>query len=365
MSHILFINHTRQLHGSEQVLLESMHAAQMAGHRVSLLLPSHVVGEGLDEAAAAYATTIFYAPYRPIGFSLLRTWLVQLYNLCALWRVIRFIRREKVDIVFSGTSVTTLGLLAARATSKKHIWHFHEPVDAQYGWHPSLRRLYTRLLTYSHNTWVCISRHQHHEWQEAMQIPMKSMVIYNPIRTVNVSPAVHEGLRIGYMGSFDARKNIPLLLQVFEKIHKDFPNTRLLLCGAKNTDEIATIYAQTTLKAPVLQVQMHTQNIDAFYSDIDIFVLPSLREEMPLVVLEAMQAGICVLQTSASHMKELLTEEHTLFFSPDQPEQLEQQLRDCMDASFRKRLALHGQKRVEELNCTAAFQQSMQQLFAS
>jgi len=88
----------------------------------------------------------------------------------------------------------------------------------------------------------------------------------------------------------------------------------------------------TDLREPVLTVLPQTHEVEKFYNNIDILVLPSWRETMPLVVFEAMQAGVCVLQTNRSGMSELLEgKKETLFFSPDREEELEQLLMNCMD----------------------------------
>ena len=110
MSHILFINHTRELHGAEQVLLQSLQSAHEAGHRVTVVLPSHVPDSGLDAEVRKWADAILYLPYRPAGDSLLRTWLVRMYNSYAWCRLVNYIRREKVQVVYSNTIVTVVGV---------------------------------------------------------------------------------------------------------------------------------------------------------------------------------------------------------------------------------------------------------------
>ena len=84
---------------------------------------------------------------------------------------------------------------------------------------------------------------------------------------------------------------------------------------------------------------------------------------MPLVVFEAMQAGVCVLQTNRSGMSELLEGgKETLFFSPDKPEELEQLLMNCMDADYRQSIAQAGQKKVQELLKNSSFDKQIQTL---
>ena len=350
MSHILFINHTRELHGSEQVLLSSLVSAHDAGHRVSVLLPSHVSDGGLDASVRSIADEVLYLPYRPSGESWLRTRFVRLYNSYALHRIVRYIKREGVDVVYSNTIVTTIGVCAARACRIVHVWHWHELPHKLFGWRSSLKGLYRSLVKYKGNRIVCISHHQQSAWEEVLGCRLRAKVVYNPIRPVSANRVAHEGVRIGYLGAFAARKNIEMLVKTFERLHATYPETELWLCGARSADEIERVRSLSALPAEVLRVSESTDDVVSFYSQIDIFVLPSYAETMPLVVLEALQAHVCVLQTTQSGMSELLRhKKDCLFFPPTRPDILEEQLRKCMDEAYRESLASCGERRVREL----------------
>ena len=84
---------------------------------------------------------------------------------------------------------------------------------------------------------------------------------------------------------------------------------------------------------------------------------------MPLVVLEAMQAGVCVLQTNRSGMTELLEAgTETLFFSPDKPEELENELLACLDEDYRQPIAQAGQKKALQLVKNQSFDNQITRL---
>ena len=93
-----------------------------------------------------------------------------------------------------------------------------------------------------------------------------------------------------------------------------------------------------------MSVQLYTSDVEKVYADLDIFVLPSLSETMPLVVLEAMQAAVCVIQTNQSGMTELMQDgEQCLFIQPDDKNSLYDALTLCMDDNFRTTIATRGQ----------------------
>lgn len=349
-------------------MVRAAKACAATGAKVTVVVPSLVEDAGMEQALSGIERLqVLTLPYRAAGGSMIRTRLVQWYNRFALNQLKRFVAREQVDTIYSNTSITILGAELARRTGIRHVWHFHEPVDERFGWDSSMKNYY-RSLVNATETIVCISKQQLAEWQQTLEMPLKhAQIVYNPIKTISVLSAARrtsrDEVRIGFIGHFEERKNLPLLVQTFVKVHNQMPNTRLCLCGAVDRKDEAYIAHMTDLREPVLTVLPQTHEVEKFYNNIDILVLPSWRETMPLVVFEAMQAGVCVLQTNRSGMNELLEGgKETLFFSPDKPEELEQLLMNCMDADYRQSIAQAGQKKVKELLKNSSFDKQIQTL---
>ena len=342
-------------------MVRAAKACAATGARVTVVVPSLVEDAGMEQALSGISCLqVLALPYRAAGGSMIRTRLVQCYNWFALNQLKRFVEREQVDTIYSNTSITILGAELARRTGVRHVWHFHEPVDERFGWHFTMRNYY-RSLVKATETIVCISKQQLAEWQQTLEMPLKqAQIVYNPIKAISVPSAARrtsrDEVRIGFIGHFEERKNLPLLVQTFVRVHNQMPNTRLCLCGAVDRNDEAYIAQMTDLREPVLTVLPQTHEVEKFYNNIDILVLPSWRETMPLVVFEAMQAGVCVLQTNRSGMSELLEGgKETLFFSPDREEELEQLLMNCMDTGYRQSIAQAGQKKVQELLKNSSF----------
>ena len=368
MSHILFISHARGVHGAEEVMMRAVKVCAASGARVTVVVPSIVREEGMEQALQEVkGVQIMPVPYRAAGVHAVRNTLVRLYNSYAVCRLAAYIRREQVDVIYSSSSITVLGADLARLTGVRHVWHFHEPVDKRFGWHPSMKPLYRRLVMQA-DTIICISHAQQHQWEETLGLHLtNTRIIYNPIKPIRVmtedSSKPHEEVRIGFIGHFEERKNIGLLVRTFERIHAQGHRCVLRLCGAKNDTDRRYIEAMTSLREPELTILPQTSEVGKFYEEIDILVLPSWKETMPLVVLEAMQAGVCVLQTDQSGMKEIIDSgKESLFFSPDQPDELENLLRQCLDESYRRSIALSGQKKALYLVENQQFDQQIQTL---
>jgi glycosyltransferase involved in cell wall biosynthesis len=249
----------------------------------------------------------------------------------------------------------------------RHVWHWHETVHARLGWHPSLQRLYRRKAQQA-DTIICISRQQQHEWEQALDMPLtNARIVYNPIKRIcplkSGETATHTDVRIGFIGHFEPLKNIGMLVHCFESLHAQYPATSLWLCGAMNEQDCAYVEAMTDLREPILHILPQTNHVEAFYHAIGILVLPSWCETMPLVVMEAMQAGVCVLQTDRSGMKERIEDgKESLFFSPYEPESLLRLMERCMDQKERKSIATAGQKKAMDLVNNQSFDDQITKL---
>ena len=367
MSHILFISHARGVHGAEAVMVQAIKACAAKGARVTLVVPSIVPDEGLEEALSGLSVQVLPLPYRAAGVHALRTLLVRAYNAYALSRLKAYVKTQQVDTVYSSTSITILGAALAQVTGIRHIWHWHEPVDQRFGWHRSLTALYRRMAQEA-STVICISHAQQTEWEQTLGITLpKAQIIYNPIKRIETrTKESHEGIRLGFIGHFEERKNLPLLLHAFEKLHIAYPETSLWLCGAIGERDKAYVEQMTALREPDIQILPQTADVASFYNAIDILVLPSWSETMPLVVLEAMQAGVCVLQTNRSGMTELIADrKEALFFSPEDEDGLSALLTQCMDTDHRRKIALAGQKKALQLVNNTSFDDQITKLLCA
>ena len=80
----------------------------------------------------------------------------------------------------------------------------------------------------------------------------------------------------------------------------------------------------------------------------DVFVLPSLWEGLPLVLLEAMAAGVCCVGSDIAGIRDLLRDDDDgLLVAPDDPAALADALaRCCADPALRRRLGDAGRELV-------------------
>lgn len=108
-------------------------------------------------------------------------------------------------------------------------------------------------------------------------------------------------LTMGHVGRFSVEKNHAFLLEVFEKLLLEMPEARLLLVGdgAKKT-EIENEAAKRGFADKIVFTGVR-QDINKLLSAMDIFLLPSLFEGVPVVALEAQAAGLsCIISDTVT-----------------------------------------------------------------
>lgn len=104
-------------------------------------------------------------------------------------------------------------------------------------------------------------------------------------------------LVIGFVGRVTLHKGAYELVNAFEKIHAQNPNTRLVLMGHVKCDE--TFEARFRSHPGIIHIPFQ-DNVPLYMSMFDIFVLPSWREGFPNVPIQAAAMGIPVIVSDAT-----------------------------------------------------------------
>lgn len=123
-------------------------------------------------------------------------------------------------------------------------------------------------------------------------------------------------LVIGHVGRFIEQKNHRFLIDIFNKIHKQNSNSILLLAGqGPLMEEIKSKVESLGLEKFVIFLGQ-IDDADKLYQAIDIFVLPSLYEGLPVVGVEAQATGL-LCELSSNMTKETKILDTTRFISLD------------------------------------------------
>ena len=101
-----------------------------------------------------------------------------------------------------------------------------------------------------------------------------------------------DALVIGNVARFETPKNHLFLIRIFNALHRLHPDSRLLLVGSGSLEaQIRSLVSQLGLTGSVILAGSHS-DVPRFYQAMDVFLLPSLYEGLPLVMIEAQAAGL-------------------------------------------------------------------------
>lgn len=113
-----------------------------------------------------------------------------------------------------------------------------------------------------------------------------------------------------FVGRFAPVKGLPFLIAAVSMIKNEIPNIKLLLIGyGDEQDNLKESVKKLNLENNIVFLgPIENTEIPAYLSASDVFVLPSLSEGLPLVILEAMAAGLPIIATKITGMPEIIQE---------------------------------------------------------
>jgi glycosyltransferase involved in cell wall biosynthesis len=155
---------------------------------------------------------------------------------------------------------------------------------------------------------------------------------------------------VAFVGRLTRDKGIPELVEASLRLDKQFPDLRLLLVGCfQNGDPLPVDTRRYIETHPRVIFTGPVQDTAAYYAIADVVVLPSHREGLPMVILEAQAAGKPMVGASATGIINIIADGETglLFPVGDVPALAEAMARLITDKGLARKLGLAGQEQVK------------------
>jgi sugar transferase (PEP-CTERM/EpsH1 system associated) len=273
-----------------------------------------------------------------------------------LYRVLRQLRPHIVQTHNWGTLLE--GVVAARCASVPVVVHAEHGTIQGGRW----RLLTQRLLWRAVHKVLCVSQAHRQRLAEAVDFPADDLLpILNGVDTATFTPrpADKETIRaelglevdplyIGTVGNLRPVKNQALLLQAMQQVCARYSHARVVIIGDGPLREPLGHLAETL----GIDKQVHflgaRAEIPELLNAMDIFVLPSLSEGLPMSVLEAMGCGLPVVATRVGGIPEVVVDGQTgLLVASEDAQQLAGALETLVQqADTRMTLGQQGRRRV-------------------
>jgi glycosyltransferase involved in cell wall biosynthesis len=252
-------------------------------------------------------------------------------------RAIEMIRRDGYSMIHAHTPRSLLiAAGAAKATGIPLIYHVHSPVGRD-----SKRWLANKLNTFVEN-WslrsasrmICVSQSLGRYMQSLGHPAEKLVVVPNGVPVVDTPPIPRPTAEfvLGMVALFRPRKGTEILLEGIADLKSRGRRVELLAVGPFETPayeaEIMRLVDGFEIKDQITWTGF-TNDVTSYLQKMHAMVLPSLfGEGLPMVVLEAMAAGLPVLASRVEGIPEAIRDgQDGLLFDPANP----QQLADCVE----------------------------------
>lgn len=106
---------------------------------------------------------------------------------------------------------------------------------------------------------------------------------------------------IGHVGRFMKQKNHDFLIEIFEEVHKKNQKSILMLIGGGELEKTIKEKIRSKNLENFVIFLNNVPNVNEYYQAMDVFVLPSLYEGLPVVGIEAQTSGLkCVFANTIS-----------------------------------------------------------------
>ena len=162
-------------------------------------------------------------------------------------------------------------------------------------------------------------------------------------------------LKLLCVARFDENKRYEDLIQTIHKLKNEIPNLEAYFVGGISNpryfEEIKQLILKYNLEKDItIGISLDDPSLMDCYLSCDIFILPSSMETFPLVILEAMYAGLPIVSTSVGGIPDVIKDGVNGFLvQPRTPNELyEKSLKLLKNEELRRKIAIENKKSAKE-----------------
>ena len=331
---VLFLNHDPSLYGATRSLVDLTVGLKRFGVESKVLSPlegpvaSLLQSHGVEHEVIPFQRTMAPRPNRVIG-RLTRA----LSNLRSLSRLKETARKWNPDVVYTNSSVLSVGWLLAKSIKRPHVWHLREMGDLDYGLCHDFGLTAFRLLLRTSSALISNSRAvRDHVCPESIRDRVN--VIYNGIapraRFEQLLEArqrpTPEKPNFLMVGAVIPGKRIVDAIQAMSLVRPQLPNASLTILGWGQDAYLGQCRALCKQLGLDQAVEFIGEVSDPFpfYAKASALLVCSEAEAFGRVTAEAMAAGCPVIGRASGGTVELIEDGQTGLLFSGGPEQLAQ-----------------------------------------
>lgn len=295
------------------------------------------------------------------------------FSLKTIFQLVSIMKGGHIQLVHSqGVRADFFARLAAKIAKVPYLVSTVQMPVEGYDVHPLKKSIYIALNQFSEhfvNRFIVVSETLRHTLIERHRIePEKIVKIYNGIEIDEYKPNNERGIRIedsGLRKEFGFRNDVPVigtigrlvwqkgfeyLIKAIPKIVKDLPEAKFLIVGeGPLREKLEELGKRLKVKDNIIFTGFRS-DIKEILASIDVLVMPSLLEGLPMVLLEGMAMAKPIVATNIDGISEVLENGKTgLLVPPKDTDTLAEAIIEILN---NKRKASHlgqnARKMVEE-----------------
>ncbi len=234
------------------------------------------------------------------------------------------LKRLSIDIVYLNNSTELMvgSLIKKKNPNVKVVAHIHDMINS---FRNPLRRMSAKKSLKYTDKIIAVSKAS----QKELSIYNDNVsVVYNGIDKsffTNQNEKRVKLHRIGFIGSFTKRKGVDILINSIQSLitidgRKDLSFTFAL---NKTDDKLLSKYQETlnNLRDNINVLHnLNEEDIKKLLGELDILVVPSRRDPLPTVIMEAMASGVLPIGSIVDGIPEMIGEDGLLFTSESEEE---------------------------------------------
>jgi len=158
-----------------------------------------------------------------------------------------------------------------------------------------------------------------------------------------------ESIVIGTVAAFKHQKGLQYLISAAAQVVKEYPETRFVLVGSGHMEETIRDWIKQNRLEQAFILTGQRKDVSKLLKGMDLFVLPSLWEGMPMALLEAMSMSCSCVVTDIGGPRELIEHGRSGLIVPPRDSDALAQAIFCLlkDPGLRIALGQAARRRVE------------------
>ena len=231
------------------------------------------------------------------------------------------LRHVHPDLLMTYTWGATDAIWLGRLAGIQHIIHNEHGFNVDEGRATLWKRDVIRLLVYRLASKVIVVSHELQTLLQRRYLLTADRLIRIPngIDTSHYAPNSEERRQVrkklgfteahmvvGFSGRLDPIKNFDLLLHIFSSCMHKNPHVRLLIVGdGPEKKRLETLCHDKDIHHSVVFTGQQ-EHVLPYLRAMDVFLLTSVREQMPMTILEAMAVGVPVIATRVGEIPHII-----------------------------------------------------------